>query len=317
MDKTQLEFQAVSCISKLAAGEPIDDQLLSLFRALPAHKNAARHLAAYANPARGRPLLWLIGVDPRGKVSGVQERDWESWVSGVREFFEGIPPAIHALDVRVQGKKILALGIETDRAPFVVYKQLAKNGSQRQSCHTEVLWQEAGDIRTAQRVDLIKLISPLKELPMLEILEAELSFWENINWMLNRQAAYNWSLDATLYIVPKNENRLILPFRRCATLVESLRSRFSAEAKQSVLSADAGSSSITETDNALLVNNISQFYLYASGTSRTACPAEDETCRIIVNIHPAGFERAALSIADLTPIPPIEDNQVGKWKLMI
>jgi hypothetical protein len=38
-------------------------------------KDAARHIAAHANTARGQPITWLFGVDEKkGEVPGVSHR---------------------------------------------------------------------------------------------------------------------------------------------------------------------------------------------------------------------------------------------------
>ncbi|MEL4893987.1 hypothetical protein [Crocosphaera sp. Alani8] len=89
----------------------------------------------------------------------------------------------------------MALGFETDRSPFVVKNQKDHN-------FNEVPWREGTRVRSARRSDLILLLSPIEKLPDVEIVYKEIR--------RNKQ-----ELKLEIYINPKSETRLAIPFHRC------------------------------------------------------------------------------------------------------
>jgi hypothetical protein len=327
MDKSAIEYKALTLLEALGAPgarpSPAARQALTEARAqvhlgLPPAAKAGRELAAQANTARGQALLWLIRekAAPKGRKPGspLSRAALETWLDELRASFEGIPPQIEFLDLAgPDGERLAALHIETDRAPFVVFQARAAKGKERQ---TEVLWQEDGLVRPIRRAELVRLVTPLRELPEFEILQGELSFYKNANRKVDPRNAYLWSLDATVYVAPRDEKRWILPFRRAGVVLESAASAFSAEARQVNLSADREGTGITESDSALLVHGVGQFYLFASGGTSREDPPLASALRLTFSLTPTGSSNAAVCAAGLAVVPPKEDHQAGLWRLV-
>ena len=97
------------------------DSFLELKREwIPPNAKAARRIAGHANAARGENILWIIGVDEKEGVIGVNASELASWYSAVESSFNELVPRMLPLNIPVNGVIVVALLFETDRAPFVV-----------------------------------------------------------------------------------------------------------------------------------------------------------------------------------------------------
>lgn len=334
MDKSAIEYKALTLLDLLgapgsrlpaAARTALADERAQVWLGLPPAAKAGRELAAQANAARGQALLWLLrekpvrkGAQPAaGKSTAFTRPALEAWVQEMRMTFEGVPPQIEVLElVGPQGEPAVAVHVETDRAPFVVYQRAPAGKKARAERHTEVLWQEADVVRPIRRAELVRLVTPLRDLPEFEILLGELSFYKNVNRNLDPRNAYHWSLDATVYVAPKDEKRWILPMRRAGVVLECGSPAFTSEARQVNLSADRDGTAVTETDSALLVHGVGQFYLFASGSTSMEEPPLRAPMQLIFSLLPSGVTNAAVCAASLAVVPPKEDHQAGLWKLV-
>ncbi len=310
----QLEYRALTLLDALSAGRPLldADPSATVFRAWPGpgHR-AARQLAAQANAARGRDVLWLVGVDPQGNVRGADPGKFDGWLAGLLPFFDGLTPRVVACNVpagRKPGKQVVALHIETDRAPFVV-----RGGSRARS--TEVPWQEmGGPIRTAGRVELIKLLTPLHDLPPLEILEAELTFYKNPHPSYASKAAFRWTLDGSVYVMPRADDRVVVPLHRCRGSLSTASGDFSGQASEVNLTADKNSPAIRLTDSAALIEGLGRVFIYCSGSTTQPEILMDQAMAFTVDMIPAGSDRATSASTTMRPAPVAESNQAGRWK---
>lgn len=313
---------------------------------------AARRLAAQANAARGRELLWIIGADASGRVPGAGIDRFEGWLSALRPWFDGLAPRVEACVVpvdastvsgkrRAEGKPraVVALRIDTGRAPFVVRRAGGGGG-------LEVPWESPGEDaapRAATRMELVKLLSPLAELPRFEVLEAELNFYKNLHAMPGSRTPpagvapthFRWSLDACIYVLPSGGNghggSVVLPKHRCRGAVElaSLLAEGSngevdapaspgplhAGAAEFSVTADSGSPAVRVTDSAVLVEGLGRFFVYLCGTAKHPRPAWQEPATVRLDFGPAGAERVAVAEARLGAELVTEPNQLGRWKL--
>jgi hypothetical protein len=229
--------------------------------------------------------------------------------------FEGIGPSMEELPLETDDHgKVMAVHIETERAPFVVYRsnKKRKDGSRP----TDVLWEDKKTLRTARRLDLVKLVAPLRDLPSLEVINADLNLYENINRKLEPGIAYHWSLDATLYIVPQKAEKLVLPYRKCRMFFEAADGSFRSEAKQVNLSSSKESSSIQGTDEALMVNGVGQFYFFASGSTGEEDFSLGGGLRVTVSATPAGFTQAAIASGEMVRTPGQDvASHAGQFRL--
>ncbi len=302
----QVEYRALHLIDGLAAGRAAAeiDAHTAAFRTWPGPpRAAARRLAAYANAARGRDVLWLIGRPGKGAEVG----RLQGWLDTVLPFFDGLAPRVTGFKVPTGTDSVVALQIETVRAPFVI----------RHGGTCEVPWVDAGEatVRSAGRTELIRLLSPLEDLPQFEVLEAELTFYKNLHVGLGSKAAFRWTLDGSLYVIPRSESRLVIPLHHCRSSVFTPGDGFSSEASDLSLTADKGSPAIRITESAALIEGLGRFFVYACGsTTRAEVPVQSPLSARF-DLVPAGTDRAATASAELRPESVTETNQVGRWKL--
>lgn len=275
---------------------------------------AARHLAAHANAARGQSLHWLVGVR-NGKPTGADAIGLDAWLTGVARCFDGLAPRVKAYNIPV-GKDprdrsvgVVALSIETERAPFVVRR------SGRQPAF-EVPWFDAvdGAIHTASRLELVKLLAPLQDLPRCEVLEAELTFYHNPH-AIGGKTLFRWTLDGSLYVMPSGDTRLVIPLHRCHVGLTSVDGQFSSEGTDLSLTADKGSPGVRVTESAALVEGLGRVFVYGCGATGQREIAWQEKMTVRLDLAPAGADRAAIALAELRPEPVRESNQAGRWKL--
>jgi hypothetical protein len=285
---------------------------------------AARRLAAHANAARGRDLLWIVGLDSAktgdAALTGADLSRFQAWLAGVSEFFDGMAPRIGGFRVPVggNGKKkglsVVALHIETGRAPFVIRSKPGSNGK-APALETPWLDADTGQVRSAGRMELVKLLSPLHDLPQFEILEAELSFYRNPHVSIASKATFRWSVDAAVYVMPRAEARSVIPLHRCRGGIAIAHSPFRSDGADFSVTADQGSPGVRVTESAVLIDGLGRFFIYCCGSTLDPQPPWQHPASLLIDLTPAGSERAATATAELRPEPPIETNQAGRWKL--
>lgn len=174
MHLRQIESWAVRVIDCVKNGQPNEDFLVELKREWIPEVKAARRIAGHANSARGENILWLMGVDEKQGVIGVNAANLANWHLAVESFFDELAPKILPLNISIDGKTIVALLFETDRAPYVV-KNPVYGRFKGDLAEFEVPWREGTRIKTARRSDLIRLLAPLELLPEIEILDVGLT----------------------------------------------------------------------------------------------------------------------------------------------
>lgn len=172
MNSRQIESWALRVIDCVKKGQPNEDFLVELKRDWIDQEKAARRIAGHANAARGENILWLIGVDENQGVIGVNITDLASWYSTVESCFNELAPRMIPLNIPVDGKTVVALFFETDRAPFVV-KNPVYGSKGAGAVELEVPWRENTSIRSARCSDLIRLLAPLERLPEIEIIDCD------------------------------------------------------------------------------------------------------------------------------------------------
>jgi hypothetical protein len=299
-----LGLRQLERIGRREALEPGCDALLTW----PKPALAARRLAAQANAARGTPLLWLVGVDSHGKRRTCDRKGFEKWQAAIRPFFDGLVPEMEALVVPAEGgKEMVLVGIETTRAPFVI-RPVAKDET------LEVPWfdRESGKIRSASRFDLVRMFTPLADLPHFEVLEAELTFFRNV--IPRTKATFRWTLDASLYIVPRGNARIVVPLQRIRANVEILGAAFASKGVDISLTPDKGSPGVRVTESALLIENLGRVFFYCVGSTEVPELPWTEPARFVAEISPAGAELSAVIAADLRPERTIAENQLARWR---
>lgn len=211
MKKQDIEFKVLDIIERLEKGQPIEDDTVELKAEWPKdHFRAARRIAAHANSARGEPILWLIGIDEKTGVVGADFEELSIWFAKVRSRFDQLlVPNLISISVPYDGKTVVALLFETERAPFVI-----RIPDSTGIVTHEVPWREANSTRSARRSDLIKLLYPIQKKPRLEILDGKIELQKAIAGF-NQTGEYQWNLSMKLYFITFSSDTVVIPFHRC------------------------------------------------------------------------------------------------------
>ena len=205
MRDIELETWVVGILDRAKAGQPNEDFKIEFKAEWPEeHHRAARRLAGHANAARGDRVLWLIGVDDKGVVTGAKHEEFTAWWSKVQARFDEVAPTlVRDMNVAFDGHTVVALLFDTDRAPFVVNADQQQGAIQR-----EIPWREGTKVLTARRQDVIRLLVPLVRLPEVEVIEVSLcamkSEWRMKDewWNLQLVRDVNYELPLTTTIFP-------------------------------------------------------------------------------------------------------------------
>lgn len=216
MNRSQIEHWAITTIEAVKAlGAKFEDSRVELKADWPDPVKGARRIAGLANAARGEPILVLIGVDDvRHNVVAITATDPATWFAQVASAFDGPPPDPVDLILLYEGVAIHALYFETTRPPYLVKNPLF--GSSPGNIQFEVPWREGTAVRTATRIDLLKILVPSLLLPDVEDLGTSLA----INTTETpRDGKCNAWFESRVYLIPKTRDRLVLPFHHCQLMI--------------------------------------------------------------------------------------------------
>ena len=210
----QIEAWTLQVADDIKHGRPVEDARVEIKSKWPEPNGAARRIAGHANAAHGEPILWIIGIDEtKGEVLGADRTDLASWYPQVQAEFKELAPMVIDLNIPYDGKTLVALLFDTERAPFVVKNPMyGKQGGGPVS--DEVPWREGTKVRSATRSDLIRMLTPLEGLPELQLLSMGL--------LANKRddTTLSWRLDAQIYVSSKTRGEMIFPFHACSAIAD-------------------------------------------------------------------------------------------------
>lgn len=210
----QIEAWALQVADKIKNGLPVEDARVEIKSKWPEANVAARRIAGHANASHGEPILWIIGVDDTKRaVVGADKNDLADWYPQVQAEFSELAPTLTDLNIPYEGKTIVALLFDTERAPFVVKNQAFGQKGNGPVSH-EVPWREGTKVRTATRTDLIRMLTPLEGLPDVQLLEMFLLANKRSDMHLS------WRLAARIYVSSKTRREMIFPFHACSATTE-------------------------------------------------------------------------------------------------
>lgn len=219
MRNHEIEAWSLAVIDRVVRGLPVEDTRIELKASWIEPRKAARQIAGHANASRGAVLLWLVGVDEAQRaVPGVQLEEMSSWLSRVRACFDGLMPAVTHLNIPWADAAVAALLLDTDRAPFVV-RNPHFGARADDPISFEVPWREGNETRTADRSDLLRILSPVAELPQFEVL------WGRADGYLFTPAESDdtpriqLSVEADIYVVPSREGTVVIPDHKAGMVV--------------------------------------------------------------------------------------------------
>jgi hypothetical protein len=217
MKPHQLEAWALGVIDRVRAGAAVEDSLVELKTTWIDAQQAARRIAGHANAAAGQPILWLVGLNEKTGVQGVQLEELADWWAQVRRCFDSNPPKmIVSRNLHVDDKTVCAMLFDADAAPYVV-KNSVNNQPGAGPVTREVPWREGTALRSATHEDLIRVLSPLSQMPSVEVVEANL-------WIEHREEIggrplplhqqRQWRFSMHIYVVPRGEDSIVIPHHR-------------------------------------------------------------------------------------------------------
>lgn len=173
MRASHVEVWARSIVKRAEDEAKVEDDRVELKSIWLDEHKMARHVAAHANAARGEPVLWILGVNEKSfKVVGVPGKEMSDWYPQFEKCFEsGIAPAcVSHPNLDVDGKNVVALLFETDRAPYVVKTKTDPNCACEGVPQYEVTFRRTNRTLTARREDLLRILAPAVAIPECEIL---------------------------------------------------------------------------------------------------------------------------------------------------
>lgn len=153
-------------IESATKGHAYEDSRIELKAKLPEPEKAARRIAGHANSALSDKILWLIGVDEREGVTGIQREEFADWWSQVKRCFDGTVPECTEVFHHHGEHLVLCLLFKTDRPPYLVKN--AKGGE----IQREVPWRDGTTVRTAKREELLRILAPVVAQPQTETVSA-------------------------------------------------------------------------------------------------------------------------------------------------
>lgn len=320
MRPVQIENWALDVINRVGAGQPNEDARVELKGDWIDPQKAARRIAGHVNSARGDPVLWLIGVDQDKGVVGVDHRDLANWHAAVVAEFDGLAPIMIDINVPYQGKTVVALLFETDRAPFVV-RNPAYGVKRGVSIAFEVPWRDGTRTRTANRSDLIRLLVPILGLPEFETLDGEL--------VLRARDKHQWYLRIELYVTPWEAAPVVIPFHRCEATVRlpNLEApitlgniRLSPPYKLSPGLIGRGqepdSYTVAHTRNEVILQGPGRVNLTGeTWTDQPPSDMEGSTVEIRAKLFPTHAHNSVVIAESLTWDPSDERNEIARWTL--
>jgi len=214
MQAHELEAKVLGIVDRVVQGQPVEDSLIELKSGWIDAQKAARRIAGHANAAHGQPIIWIIGVDEKGKrVVGATKTDLADWYPQVSSCFDEVTPDL-LLDLTVHYEElaVVALLLNTSRAPYVVK---VPSG---QVVNREVPWRQGTRVDSARHQDLIRILSPMQAYPRIEVLSARLTVLEP--GRLRMPSASLGNLDVQVLIAPRGGTPLAFPFHMASARIE-------------------------------------------------------------------------------------------------
>jgi hypothetical protein len=306
MNPRQIESWALSVIDCVKNGQPNEDLLVELKTEWPTEYNkAARRIAGHANSARGENILWLIGIDEKQKeIKGADTSiDLANWYPAIESQFSELAPRLIPLNIPVDGVTVVALLFETDRSPFAI-KNSAFNTPGGGSVELEVPWREGTRVRSARRSDLIRLLAPLELLPEISFLgDVKLTARLKGKDSVGNPYSEELRLAAEMYIVPRDGNRIVIPFHQCSVEFEILG--IPTLKARRIMMETFKSLTIKAAMYELIVDGPGQFSLTA--TAERPDVEKDVAVRVSIYLRPAGAERPVVLTKTL-PYPEVKPS---------
>jgi hypothetical protein len=289
MTPQQIESWALRVIEQVEKRRNAEDTLVELKAEWPSDPNrAARRLGGHANAARGEPILWLIGVDEKAhKVVGAPLSEFANWYAQVEKEFDGLAPRCTPLNIPHKDGTVVALLVETDRAPYVV-RNAACGQAKGGPVSFEVPWRNGTRTDSAKRADLIRLLTPATTLPEVDFLAAGLFATEEEGHAGHK--LLKWNLNVYLFITPRGTTPVVIASHRCESLlIPSEGGGFTLPLRDYLFGSDTPGN--VTTTRAVTVITPGLVHVRATFVQNTyLLPLTSETVRVIGKARPVGTD---------------------------
>ncbi|MBL8077124.1 MAG: ATP-binding protein [Anaerolineales bacterium] len=332
MKNTEIEFWTLSVIERVKNKQPVEDDRVELKSNWIEPANAARRIAGHANAARGENILWLIGVDEKEGVTGVDYKDYAEWFSKVNSQFDNrLAPDATCINVPYEGLTVLAIVFNTDRAPYVVKNP---NGG---AIQFEVPWRDNTSIKTANRSQLLQILVPSQNIPKINALSGNLLVREGYH-----DKDWHWEMTLQLYVSSYIQTPLVIPFHQCNGYFDI--NQISLQVPLSSISLyppplgsggwtvrsigisnstpiqrpEHDSLTIDGTSTELLINGPGKFKFTGSGrTSPIEKDIQNSTVKVKASLQPIASDRFIHIDLDMEWQANDKDNSntIGSWKI--
>lgn len=218
MRNAQLEARTLLIVDMVNAAQHVEDAGVELKATWIEPRKAARRLAAHANAARGEPILWIVGLDEKRGVVGVERNAFADWWIRVQAEFDGLVPSLVDLVVPTGGKTVVALYFDTSRAPFVIANPRAGVGGE--VVQREVPWRDGTAVRSATREELLRILVSSGRLPDHEVIDAYVVV-DALQFGSDEGQRYRleWQVGVELYIAPSTLDRVVFPFHHASMTI--------------------------------------------------------------------------------------------------
>lgn len=211
----RLESWVLEIITRAKSGSNAEDARVELKREWPNPEKASRRLAGHANASFGSQICWVIGVDETHGVIGAQPQELSNWWQATRAYFDGEVPSLTDLAIQVDGKTVIGLIFDTSRPPYVTKNpKFGQAGGGPVSL--EVPWREGTSVGSASRNNLLRVLSPTITLPEIEVLRGSGTLTNITHYPDDNIVGVKLSFTLSLYLVPRSDSALVVPFHRCS-----------------------------------------------------------------------------------------------------
>lgn len=326
MRPSNLEAWVLRIVDAFRSHAPLEDSRVELKSEWPDPRRSARQLAGHANAAGGDQILWIIGLDEARGVIGTSHEEFSQWYAQVQAQFESLAPSVLDLNVPVEGKFLVALLFDTERAPFVV-KNPRYGTDPGVHVQCEVPWREARSTRSATRADLIRILVPASSLPEVELLSSDVTVHARGPAKDAPPSSFTWHLEMRLYFVPRRMgDALVIPFHRCEAAVHVRSSQFQLPLSELRISppqrwAGQGrdfysvrdSLTIDSTSSEVIITGPGILSLTANSTTSTLGCDPTQPLSAMASLTPVGIGSPLRVSIDLVPSMKKQENLAAKW----
>jgi len=215
--------------------------------------------------------------------------------------------------VPYQGKTLVALWMETNRAPFVI-----KNQSGRLP-HREVPWRDGTETRTAHRSDLLKILVPIQKLPEFELLGQKVVLREDVE---KRELRLKFILTLKLYVTTFTDEVAMNPFHRCNAEIKwnkqphsPMLERITLKQPYRFLSGESDSLTIESTGSEVLIGGPGKLNLEARLSIPETPKPMPKSLKVIVSLDIVKSQRIVTVECEVKRKSHNSDQpQIGVWE---